>query len=84
MHDFEEFHNEANNISALNNQLKGLNNWLENRVSQLKKETTDLKIDFTKHILLWYNQSIETEKQSTEILEKMQKCELTWLKEDDL
>jgi len=24
--------------------------------------------------LLWYNQSIETEKQSTEILEKIQKC----------
>jgi len=25
--------------------------------------------------MFWYNQSIETEKQSTEILGKMQKCE---------
>ena len=31
LHDFEELHNEANKISALNNRLKGLNNWLEKK-----------------------------------------------------
>ena len=46
LHDFEELHNEANKISALNNWLKGLNNWLENKVSQLEEETADLKTDF--------------------------------------
>jgi len=56
LHDFEELHNEANKISALNNRLKGLNNWLENRVSQLKKETVDLKIDF-EHLEIIYSNS---------------------------
>jgi len=37
LHDFEELHNEANKISALNNQLKGLNNWLENSQSTGKR-----------------------------------------------
>jgi len=31
-------------------------------------------IDFTKHILFWNNQPIETEKQLSKILGKMQKC----------
>ena len=56
MHDFEEFHNEANNISALNNRLKGLNNWLENRVNHLEKETGDLKTDF-EHLEMIYSNS---------------------------
>ena len=46
LHDFEELHNEANKIVVMNNRLKGSNSWLENRVSQLKSETTDLKTDF--------------------------------------
>ena len=53
LHDFEELHNEANKISALNNRLKGLNNWLENKVSQLEKETANLKTDF-EHLEIIY------------------------------
>jgi len=56
LHDFEELHNEANKIFALNNQLKVLNNYLENRVSQLQKETADLKTDF-EHLEMIYNNS---------------------------
>ena len=33
LHDFEEFHNEANKIVVMNNWLKGLNKLLENRVN---------------------------------------------------
>ena len=58
LHNFEELHNEANKISALNNRLKGLNNWLENKVSQLKKETTDLKTDF-EYLEMIYSNSID-------------------------
>jgi len=54
LYDFQELHNEANKISALNNRLKGSNNWLENRVSQLEKETTDLNTDF-EHLEMIYN-----------------------------
>ena len=54
MHDFEELHNEANKISALNNRLKGLNNWLENKVSELEKETADLKTNF-EHLEMIYS-----------------------------
>jgi len=66
LHDFEEFHNEANKISALNNRLKGLNKWLENRVSQLEKEIVDLKIDF-EHLEIIYSNLIDYfRNQSTE------------------
>jgi len=58
LYDFEELHNEANKISALNNRLKGLNNWLGNRVSQLEKETTDFKTDF-EHLKMIYNNSTD-------------------------
>jgi len=58
LHYFEELHNEANKISVLNNRLKGLNNWLENRVSQLEKETTDLKTDF-EHLEMIYSNSTD-------------------------
>jgi len=37
LHDFEELHNEAKKIFALNNRLKGLNNWLEKKVNHLEK-----------------------------------------------
>jgi len=53
--DFEELHNEANKISALNNRLKGLNNLLENRVTELGKETADLKIDFEYFEMIYSN-----------------------------
>jgi len=58
LHDFEELHDEASKISALNNRLKGLNNWLENRVSQLEKETADLKTNF-KHLEMIYSNSTD-------------------------
>jgi len=51
-------HNEANKISALNNRLKGSNNWLENRVSQLQKETADLKTYF-EHLEMIYSNSTD-------------------------
>jgi len=51
-------HNEANKISALNNQLKGLNNWLESKVSQLEKETADLKTNF-EHLEMIYSNSTD-------------------------
>ena len=58
LHDFEELHNEANKIFALNNWLQGLNNWLENKVSQLGKETADLKTDF-EHLEMIYSNSTD-------------------------
>jgi len=58
LHDFEELHNEANKIFALNNRLQGLNNWQENRVSQLEKETADLKTDF-EHLEMIYSNSTD-------------------------
>jgi len=58
LHDFEELHSEANKITVMNNQLKGLNNWLENRVSQLESETIDLKIDF-QHLEMIYSNSVD-------------------------
>ena len=58
MHDFEELHNEAKKIFALNNRLKGLNNWLEKKVSHLEKEIVDLKNDF-EHLEMIYNNSTD-------------------------
>jgi len=43
---FKETHEEANRLSILNNQLKGLNNWLENRVKALEEELENSKTDF--------------------------------------
>jgi len=50
-HDFEELHNEANKISALNN-------WLKYKVSPLEKETADLKTDF-EHLEMIYSNSTD-------------------------
>ena len=43
---FKETCEEANRLALSNNRLKVLKNWLENKVSQLKEELMDLKIDF--------------------------------------
>jgi len=58
LQDFEELHNEANKDFVLNYRLKGSNNWLKNRVSQLEKETVDLKTDL-EHLETIYNNSID-------------------------
>jgi len=57
LHDFEEFHSEANKIAVMNKGLKGLNSWLENRVSQLELGTVNLKIDFEHWKMIYSNSS---------------------------
>jgi len=58
LHDFEELHNEAEKIFALNNRLNGLNNWLGKKLSHVEKEIFNLKIDF-EHLEMIYSNSTD-------------------------
>jgi len=70
---FDEMHEEAIRLAAVNNRLKGMNNWLEKRVSSLEEELENVKTDFEHLDMIYQSSNYENESSKPA---KCENCEM--------